>query len=146
MLRQLLIISTFLFILVSCGKKQSGNVKLKMHSAIAAAGIDMPGGIVLYGHNNTTSEDVAIEFGENQSNIILEYGEWDIFVVGWNGPNTVEGTMYCGGAALNIDSSEATLELTISNDLCTNPGANEQKFITATNYLNLSLNSCINLT
>jgi hypothetical protein len=129
-------------ILISCsGKRETSNVKVSV-SSIAAAGVNMPGGMLLYGHNHFTKEKVSIKFKSGQDFIVLENGEWDLFIVGWNGSENMEGTAECGGTHANLNGEEVDVEFNISADRCLNPTVAESKFIKTNQFKALTINSC----
>ena len=135
---------TFIFLslfILSCGAGQKSKLKLKV-SNVATGGITMPGGIILYGHNNTSSEDISINMASGQEDIVLNNGDWDFFAVGWTGPENMEGSAKCGGANQILDGSDSSVYITITTANCNGPSGVSSKFISAGQFLNLSLWSC----
>lgn len=131
----------FIFILIGCAEKPVDKVKVKV-SAISAAGIDMPGGMLLYGHNNSTQEKYSTVFENGQDTVLLNNGEWDLFIVGWKGPSNMEGEVKCGAVKALLEGEDTEVAITVSNDKCINPGNRELKFIQPNQFQPFNLNSC----
>ena len=102
----------------------------------------MPGGMLLYGYNNDSTEKISINFKNAQDSIVLENGDWDFFIIGWSGTNHMEGIVECGGTSSMLSGSDATIEFNISNAKCLAPDATGLKFISANQFLNFAINAC----
>jgi hypothetical protein len=121
---RILLTLTFLMNLVSCSQ-QAGETSAKFKvsmGAIAGAPANFQGGLMLYGR----SGDGNLAFGRVLSvDNIEEYvpnGVWHFYAVGWDGPNAMEGKVYCGHLAnVNLDGNPVDLNLVASNANCNTP-------------------------
>ncbi len=128
--------------MISCGAEQETSQLKVSVSSIAAAGVNMPGGMVLYGHNRTTQEKVSINFKDGQDNITLNNGSWNLFIVGWDGPNIMEGTAKCGGAFANLTGGDDEVNFSITNAKCLLPTSTESSFIDVNQFTAITIHSC----
>lgn len=116
---KLVIALILMMIFVSCSQESgttSAKLKVSM-GAIAGAPASFTGGLMLYGR----SADRA--FGRVMSiDTIDEYvpnGIWHFYAIGWDGPNAMEGKVYCGFVGnVNLDGNPKQIDLHVNNANC----------------------------
>jgi len=138
------LIFTLLF-LCSCGSKGQSVANVKL-SSITAAGVTMPGGLILFGYNYETDKHQSFKFFNDQNSFILDNGKWDFFILGWSGANNLEGAINCGFATKVLDGGDVDIAFSIAPNNCTTPGTIGDKFITSSrDFNNISIESCSTL-
>ena len=115
-----ILLITFLAIsLASCSQgtgETSASLKVSM-GAIAGAPASFPGGLMLYG----VSGDKAFGrvMGSDSIDELIPNGTWNFYAVGWDGPNAMEGKVFCGFVGnVNLNGDPVQVNLNATNANC----------------------------
>lgn len=139
-----LIIFSIVALIASCGGSSKSNAQLSL-SFVTAGGVNMPGGLLLYGYNRTTSKASSYKFTNSNRSFILENGTWDFFVIGWSGTENLEGNVYCGGSVSTLEGGDIPINIQLAQGKCNNPSSHLQKIIGFNEFKSLRFYSCKNM-
>lgn len=116
-------ISIFLSILIlnACSSKSGpvtqANFVLNVSSLVT--GTPLTGGVKVLAKSTETppKEDYKTELDSSDVAIIPQ-GDWNIYLVGYTGPNKWGGIRYCGMTTAKLAQDEETLTLTLNRNEC----------------------------
>lgn len=110
------------FLLISCGGSKS-SMKVEVTRSFSSTNSSFDGGLYLHGKNLATQEEFSIALGNQSStSIVLNFGKWDIRVVGWdNSPLVMEGDVLCAHEVIDFKSEEQKASLQVTKDKCNDP-------------------------
>jgi sugar lactone lactonase YvrE len=117
----------FLFIflisipIVSCGQKgQQSKTKFKILSGkLTATAASFPGGLLLYGRSLEGAQSFIVPY-KPELELVLVKGSWEFAIIGWMGPNPLEGHQQCSYQKVEINSEFYTINLNVNNEDCLN--------------------------
>ncbi len=77
----------------------------------------------MHGKNLATQEEFSIALGNQSStSIVLNFGNWDIRVVGWDtSPQVMEGDVLCAHEVIDFKSEEQKASFQVTNAKCNDP-------------------------
>src|SRR5690606_23693159 len=115
-----LLLILFALILTACGgKKQVTTAKLILAGALNSIPTQ-EGGAMVYGVSGAGDKFFSIKLPYNDD-LILEYGSWSFYVVGWDGDgvaNQLEGQTKCGYSTVNLTGGEENITITLNTANC----------------------------
>ncbi len=122
MLLNFLIMPILCFLLISCGGSKS-SMKVEVTRSFSSTNSSFDGGLYLHGKNLSTQEEFSIALSNQSStSIVLNFGKWDIRVVGWDNTSQVmEGNVLCAHEVIDFKSEEQRASLQVTNAKCNDP-------------------------
>jgi hypothetical protein len=112
-----LLILFSLLVLSACGGGKS-TVKLEVTRSFSSSNSTFDGGLYIVGKNATNGDEFAVSLTtESSTSLNLNYGNWDIKVIGWdNGGKLFEGDVLCGSTTINFKKEVDSAPITVSPD------------------------------
>lgn len=139
-----LLISTFLILfLISCGGKQTTQMKVSLGAVTGST--NFPGGLVIKGES-LAGEKFSLKVPSNDKLIIeVPNGTWNFVALGWDGTEIFEGKSYCDVKTnVLLDGGDFNLNLLATTTNCNHPVFGN---IADSNgsFLPLRFNSCMGI-
>lgn len=138
---------TFLLSFVSCSQqagKSSAGFKVSM-GAVAGAPANFQGGLMLYGRSPQANMTFGRVMNSDTIQELIPNGTWHFYAIGWDGPNAMEGKVYCGHLAnVDLTGADVSLDLTVTNANCSNSIFSSQTNTTASikSFPKLEIETC----
>lgn len=104
------------------------------------------GGLVIYGRSTTTNQFFTIPLpftsgSANEATVELNQGSWTFAAVAWDGdPDSFEGTALCALQSVNLNSTEQTVNLSLSATTCDDVAFGSNTL--SSNFLPFSIVTC----
>jgi hypothetical protein len=111
-------------ILCACSGKttDTGGANFNITLGLAASGAsNLQGGVTLVAESLDPSLPDYVADLDSEFKAEIPYGEYNILLVGWDGPGPWQGTTYCGSIVVLLETAEKTVDITLNQSNCTLP-------------------------
>jgi hypothetical protein len=114
-----LLILFSLLVLSACGGGKS-TVKLEVTRSFSTGNSTFDGGLYIVGKNATNGDEFAVSLTtESSTSLNLNYGNWEIKVIGWDNQDRLfEGDILCGSTTINFKKEVDSAPITVSASAC----------------------------
>ncbi len=110
---------TILCILASACSGSKRSLKLEVNRQFATGNETFDGGLFVHGKSSTGKEFSFALADQTTAGITLDYGTWDIRVVGWdNSTEVFEGDVLCASKQITFSEDNQLEEIKVSNEAC----------------------------
>ncbi len=125
------ILGLMLLIFFGCSRQKT-TAKLEIALGFASTNSSFDGGLFIHGKNSASGEEFSFALAaQTSTSIDLNYGVWDIRIVGWdNTANLFEGDVLCASEKIDFKKEEQRVAIQVTNAKCNNAVFAGTDFIT----------------
>lgn len=113
MQRQIFLFIGLLILLTNSCSKSAAPRNFKLVLGAEVTGLTINGGAIAKLVNTVTGENFIVKMNAAPYETVIPNGTWDIYLVGFAGPGSWQGSTYCGGQMAQVLSG-ADADVTIS--------------------------------
>lgn len=121
-MKSLIVLVTAVVLTFCSGCSKSAQPRqFKLALGATVTGVDIAGGAVLKLVNKSTGENLIMELNAPPYVAIIPNGVWDIFLVGFTGPELWKGNTYCGGQiGKSFEGADTEVTINANQANCSN--------------------------